>query len=129
MRYLLLLPLLLLLACATPDLESQTADYHEQVMSAIKANDGEVSEAICALVTEAITHVQATPELKAEITAYEEAVAQIELEHSGLVPRFRALQEEVASGRYPHLVTRNVWRAAERDCVDAGHTEEREETS
>ena len=129
MRYLLVLLSLLLLSCATSDLESQTADYHEQIMSSIETNDDEVNEPICTLVSEAIDYIQATPELKAEVNSYDEAVTKIEQEHSGLILRVQALQEEIASGKYPHLVTRNVWRTAERDCVDAGHTEEREETS
>ena len=129
MRYLLFPLFLLLFACAASNLESQTADYHEQILSGVKASDGEVDESICALVTEAIDYIQATPELQAEANALDEARVKIEQEHSGLIPRVRALQEEMTSGRYPHIVTRNVWRAAERDCVDAGHTEEREETS
>ena len=128
MRYLLVLLSLLLLACTTSDLESQTADYHKQIISSIKDNDGEVSEPICTLISDAIDYVQATPELKTEVNSYDEAVTKIEQEHSGLVPRVQALQEEIASGKYPHLVTRNVWRAAERGCVEAGYTEEREET-
>ena len=98
-------------------------------MSAVKDNNGEVDESICSLVAEAIDHVQATPELRAETSAYEVAVAEIEREHSGLIPRVQALRKEVESGRYPHMVTRNVWQAAEQDCIDAGHIDEREETS
>lgn len=124
MRYLLFLLSLLLVACAADDLDPQTADYHEQILSSAKANDGEVDEFICTLVTEAIDYLQATPELQTERAKLQQRRAEIEQEHAGLIPRMHALRDEMLSGSYPHVVTSNVWQAIKRDCVDAGHITE-----
>lgn len=130
MRNVLIFLCLFMLACGaadakddtTPDkADPKTSEYFDQITEGLKENNGEVDAATCLTVDEAITHLRSTTGFKEEQVKLEQERARIEREESGLAGRMQQLQQLMVSGDFPHTMTLNLWKAAERECIDAGH--------
>lgn len=100
------------MACRSK-LDSRVAVYDSIMLRGAEENR-------CEVVDEALEYLTSTEVYQAEGAKWTARLDEIEEEHSGLIRRVQAMQEEIETGAYPHLVTRKLWEAGRQDCVESG---------
>ena len=113
---------LIIVGVACGAVDETTMEHHTNVMQV--REEVEVTAEDCQVVQAARDHLANSPEFQTEQDRLEQATAQIEAEHSGLIGRMQALQEELMSGDYPYTLLSRGWIEPRDKCIAAGFIQE-----